>query len=110
MIVIDYKSYISSDHFGIESSALYALDAVVVELRIGGLMQTLITQNIDLLIFELFGQGVLGLGYLLIDICDFCWLHLVPGHAARRAIKVVQHLLAFDMDEVSAWQVDVSIG
>lgn len=81
-----------------------------MELRVGGLVQALITQHIHLLIFELFRQGIFGLGYLLIDVCDLGWFHLVPCHAAGRAVEVVKHLLAFDVYEVSAWQVDVLIG
>jgi hypothetical protein len=81
-----------------------------MELRVSGFVETLITQHVHLLIFKLLGQRILSLSYLLLDVSNLSWLHLVPGHAARRAVEIIQHLLTIDMDEVPAWQIGVPIG
>jgi hypothetical protein len=52
-------------------------------------MEALITEHVNFLIFELFWQGVFALGYLLINVCDFCWLHFVPSHPTGRAVEIM---------------------
>ncbi len=34
----------------------------------------------------------------------------MPSHPARRAVEVIQHLLALYMNKMTAWQTDVPIG
>jgi hypothetical protein len=96
-----------SNHFGVVGAALPALDAVVVEGRLHGLVQALVAQHIYLFVLDLRRQRVLSLLNQLANMLDLRWLHLVPGHAARGAVGVGQHGLALEVDEVSARQVDV---